>query len=68
MEETGMASAIQQTDTERALIAFGAGIIILQEQLEDDTLLSQPELRFIDERLHLFLVAYQQWKQHLRMS
>ena len=68
MEGTDMASALQQTDTDRALVAFGAGIIILQEQLEDDALLSQMELRFIDHRLHLFLVAYQQWKKHERMN
>jgi hypothetical protein len=68
MEGTDMASALQQTDTDRVLVAFGAGIIILQEQLEDDALLNQMELRFIDNRLHLFLVAYQQWRRHEKMN
>jgi len=49
-----MASAMEHTDTDNALVEFGAGIVSLSERLDDHVLLSQRELRFIDNHLHLF--------------
>ncbi len=63
-----MASAMEQTDTEKALVVFGFGIVTLSERLDDHVLLSQMELRSIDNHLHLFLAAYQQWKKHQKMN
>jgi hypothetical protein len=68
MEGTDMASAMEQTNTDKALVEFGAGTVALRERLDDDVLLSQMELRFIDIHIHLFLVAYQQWKKHQKMN
>ena len=52
-----MASAMEQTNTDKALVEFGAGTVALRERLDDDVLLSQMELRFIDIHIHLFLVS-----------
>ena len=63
-----MASAMEQTETDTALIEFGAGTVGLRKRLDDNVLLSQMELRFVENHIRLFLVAYQQWKKNHKMN